>query len=220
MGRLRTRAPALDAEREGWDVGATSVVGVDEVGRGAWAGPLTVAAVVVPVGERLRGVRDSKQLSAARRATLVPRIVKWSPATAVGHASAAECDTYGMSEAQRLAASRAIAGLGLVPDLVLVDGPWDFVGGARTIVGGDRRSVGIAAASVLAKEARDALMRELATDYPWWGFESHVGYPSPFHRAALAGWGPSAIHRTSWRWTADLPWAPTATSPGQGRLAL
>jgi ribonuclease HII len=220
MGRLRTRAPALTEERAAWDDGCQWVAGVDEVGRGAWAGPITVAAVVVPVGERLRGVRDSKQLSRGRRSDLVPRIEDWAVSTSVGHADAAECDALGMSEAQRLAARRAMAGLSVRPDRVLADGKWDFVGGARMIVGGDRRSVAIAAASVVAKEARDRLMRDLDDTYPWWGFAHHVGYPAPIHRAALAAWGPSAIHRVSWRWADDLVWEVRQPERGQTRLAV
>lgn len=220
MGRLRTRAPALTEERAAWDDGCRWVAGVDEVGRGAWAGPITVAAVVVPVGERLRGVRDSKQLSRDRRSDLVPRIEDWAVSTSVGHADAGECDALGMSEAQRLAARRAMAGLSVRPDRVLADGKWDFVGGARMVVGGDRRSVAIAAASVVAKEARDRLMRDLDDTYPWWGFAHHVGYPAPIHRAALAAWGPSAIHRVSWRWADDLVWQVRQPDRGQTRLAV
>lgn len=220
MARLRTRAPSLDEERAAWESGCELVAGVDEVGRGAWAGPLTVAAVVVPVGERIRGVRDSKQLSGARRAALVPKIRAWAISTAIGHASAAECDALGMSEAQRLAARRALGGLAVQPDHVLVDGRWDFVGGARMVVRGDRRSVAIASASVMAKEARDAIMRDLDDTYPWWGFADHVGYPAPSHRAALAAWGPSAIHRVSWRWADDLVWRVRDPERGQARLAV
>jgi ribonuclease HII len=131
-----------------------------------------------------------------------------------------ECDALGMSEAQRLAARRAMAGLSVRPDRVLADGKWDFVGGARMIVGGDRRSVAIAAASVVAKEARDRLMRDLDDTYPWWGFAHHVGYPAPIHRAALAAWGPSAIHRVSWRWADDLVWEVRQPERGQTRLAV
>lgn len=220
MARLRTKAPSLDAERAAWDAGHHLVAGVDEVGRGAWAGPITVAAVVVPVGERLKGVRDSKQLSRPRRAALVPRIEAWAVSSSVGHATAAECDALGMSEAQRLAARRALDGLSVRPDHVLADGKWDFVGGARMVVGGDRRSVAIAAASVLAKESRDALMRRTAAEYPWWGFDEHVGYPAPSHKAALAAWGPSAIHRVSWRWAGELIWHVRDPDRGQARLAV
>ncbi len=220
MARLRSPAPPLTEERTFWQAGRTLVAGVDEVGKGAWAGPLTVAAVVVPVESRLPGVRDSKQLSHARRAMLVPRIQEWAVCHAVGQSTAEECDSLGMSEAHRLAARRAIGGLGVRPDAVLADGKWDFVGGARMLVKGDRRSIAIAAASVLAKEHRDSQMRELDHELPWWGFAEHVGYPSPAHRAALAAWGPSSQHRVSWKWVDDLPWQVREPAAGQARLAI
>ncbi len=193
------------------------MAGVDEVGRGAWAGPLTVAVVVAPPGIRLRGVRDSKQLSPARRAALVPRIKEWALAWAVGEASSVECDSLGMSAAQRLAAERALAGLESSPDEVLVDGKWDFVGGATMLVGGDRRSLAIAAASVIAKEHRDGGMRALHPLLPWYDFASNKGYPSPAHQAALHQWGPSVAHRTSWAWVGKLPWRPPGADPDQPR---
>src|SRR5690606_2934978 len=145
-----------------WDEGADVVVGVDEVGRGAWAGPLTVGAVVVPVDRRVYKVRDSKLLTEPEREAIFDRVSTWARAWGVGHASPEECDELGMSDAQRLAARRAIEGLGVAPDAVLVDGNWDFVGGAQRIVGGDRTSLSIAAASILAKVSRDRLMRSLA----------------------------------------------------------
>jgi ribonuclease HII len=109
-------------ERELWDRGRTVVVGVDEVGRGAWAGPLTVGAAVLPKGRRVYKVRDSKMLTEAEREALFDRIAGWCEAWAVGHADHEECDELGMSAAQRLAAKRAIAALGGAPDHVLIDG--------------------------------------------------------------------------------------------------
>lgn len=183
------------------------MAGVDEVGRGAWAGPLTVAVVVPPVERRLAGVRDSKLLSPARREALEPRIKAWAVAWAIGESSPAECDALGMSEAQRLAWRRARSQLAEFPGTILVDGKWDFVGGGTMLVGGDRRSLAIAAASVLAKVHRDRGMVELAEMLPWYDFDSNKGYPSPSHRAGLHQWGPSIAHRTSWRWIDDLPWS-------------
>lgn len=205
MGRLRSPAPAMDLEQDAEAQGAL-LAGLDEVGKGAWAGPLTVGVVVAGRG-RLTGVRDSKALSHERRSALVPRIKEWARGWAVGDASAAECDRLGMSEAQRLAATRALRTLDIDPDTILVDGRWDFVGGARTLVGGERRSLSIAAASILAKEYRDELMRDLDGGLPWYGFTSNKGYPSPAHRAALHAMGPSVEHRVSWGWMSDLPWA-------------
>jgi ribonuclease HII len=220
---LQRRSPSLTLERELWDAGHDVVVGMDEVGRGAWAGPLTLAAAVLPRGRRVYKVRDSKELTAREREALFDRIAGWCTAWAVGHASHEECDELGMSEAQRLAARRALEGLGLRPDRVLLDGKWDFVGGgiARRIVRGDALCLSIAAASILAKVTRDRLMLTLADDYPWWWFELNKGYPCPRHKAALRGLGPSAIHRRSWVFMDNLPWTgvPRLVRPGpQGTL--
>jgi len=214
---VRRSGAGTKIERALWDGGADVVVGIDEVGKGAWAGPLTVAAAVLPTGPTFRGgasgIRDSKQLSEVRREALFEPIAGWCRAWAVGHASPEECDRLGMSDAQRLAARRALDGLGLVPDAVLVDGRWDFVRGlvapstvVRTIVKGDAASRSIAAASVLAKVTRDRIMREAAAHHPPFWFESNKGYPCPRHREALQGYGPSAIHRRSWVFMDDLVW--------------
>ena len=112
----------------------------------------------------------------------------------------------GMSDAQRLAARRAIAGLDVEPDHVLVDGNWDFVGGATRIVRGDSTSLSIAAASILAKVTRDRIMRELSEHHPGYNFEANKGYPCPIHKAALQAWGPSSIHRRSWVFMDHLMW--------------
>ncbi len=183
-------------------------MGIDEVGRGAWAGPLTVGAAVVPPDRRVYKVRDSKMLTEPEREALFDRVAGWCSAWAIGHALPEECDELGMSEAQRLAARRALEGLGLEPGRVLVDGSWDFVGGDRTttIVGGDRTSLSIAAASILAKVTRDRIMRGLAEAHPAYNFEHNKGYPCPTHKAALQGWGPSAIHRRSWAFMDGLVW--------------
>jgi ribonuclease HII len=111
-----------------------------------------------------------------------------------------------MSDAQRLAARRAIERLDLEPDHVLVDGKWDFVGGATRIVRGDRTSLSIAAASILAKVTRDRMMRGLAEHHPGYNFEANKGYPCPIHKAALQAWGPSAIHRRAWVFMDHLVW--------------
>jgi ribonuclease HII len=182
------------------------VVGVDEVGRGSWAGPLSVGVAVVPRGRRVYKVRDSKLLTEEEREALFERIASWVDGWAVGHASADECDELGMSDAQRLAAQRALEDLGMTPDHVLVDGNWDFVGGARRIVRGDRTSLSIAAASILAKVTRDRIMRDLAIHYPGYNFEGNKGYPCPVHKAALQAMGPSAIHRRSWVFMDHLMW--------------
>jgi len=200
--------PSLQVERELWAAGAEVVVGVDEVGRGAWAGPISVGAAVLPQDRRVNGVRDSKMLTEPERERLFDRLAAWCTAWSVGHASNEECDEYGMAEAQRMAARRAIDGLGVRPDHVLVDGNWDFVGLGNTqkLVKGDARCLSIAAASVLAKVTRDRIMRSLAPNYPYYNFENNKGYPCPRQKAALRAYGPSVIHRKRWVFMDGLPW--------------
>ncbi len=201
--------PSLAVERSLWADGHRVVVGVDEVGRGSWAGPISVGAAVLPPDRRVYKVRDSKMLTEDERERLFPRLTGWCAAWAVGHASQQECDDLGMSAAQRLAARRAIDGLGVRPDAVLVDGSWDFVGGGavRRIVRGDASCLSIATASVLAKVTRDRIMRTEAEHFPVYDFDLNKGYPCPRHKAALAAWGPSAIHRRAWVFMDNLPWA-------------
>jgi ribonuclease HII len=203
---LKKQSPGLTVEKELWDTETTVVVGVDEVGRGAWAGPLSVGAAVVPKGKRVYKIRDSKMLTEPEREALYDRVADWCVAWSVGHASHLECDELGMSEAQKLAARRAIEGLGLSPDHVLVDGNWDFVGGARKIVRGDSTSLSIASASILAKVTRDRMMREQADQFPAFNFEGNKGYPCPIHKAALQALGPTSIHRRSWVFMDHLMW--------------
>lgn len=206
---LKSSAPGLNYERSLWANGKNTIVGIDEVGRGSWAGPLTVAAVVVPQDARIYKVRDSKQLTESERESMVDRITNWASQWAVGHAWPAECDALGMSAAQRLATDRALEGINGNVDHALVDGNWDFVGrgNTTTIVKGDSISLSIAAASIVAKVTRDRLMRRAASEFPWYAFESNKGYPCHRHRAALTLLGPSAIHRTSWAYMAGLPWS-------------
>lgn len=205
---LRDRAPRSDIERSLWEAGHATVVGFDEVGKGSWAGPLTVGAVVIPTDRRLYKIRDSKQLRESEREAMFDRITEWSAHWAVGHASPRECDELGMSAAQKLATDRAIAALGVEPDHSLVDGKWDFVarGSTTTITKGDQRSLSIAAASMIAKVTRDRIMRSSAEEFPWYAFDSNKGYPCHRHRAALRLLGPSTIHRRSWAFMRDIPW--------------
>ncbi|MFI5043600.1 MAG: ribonuclease HII [Acidimicrobiales bacterium] len=210
------RGPKLSVEKELWEEGHDVVVGMDEVGRGAWAGPLTIAAAVLPKDRRVYGVRDSKQLTERRREELFDRVRDWCSAVAVGHASHTECDELGMSEAQRLAARRALDGLGVEPDVVLLDGKWDFVGGGRTrtIVKGDASCLTIAAASMVAKVTRDRIMRAEAENFPGYDFELNKGYPCPRHKLALKGYGATSIHRRTWAFMDNLPW-PGQRAPGR-----
>jgi ribonuclease HII len=195
-------APNRKLEQELWDDGCELVVGVDEVGRGAWAGPLMVGAAVLPRDRRVNGVRDSKMLTEARREELFDRIAGWCLAWSVGAASQLECDELGMAEAQRVAARRAIDGLGLLPDAAVLDGKWNFLAGVvkrvERRVRADATCLPVAAASILAKVTRDRIMRDAAVHYPAWSFDTNKGYPCSLHKAALQGYGPSAIHRRSW----------------------
>lgn len=205
---LVAKAPSLAYERALWDVGADVVVGVDEVGRGAWAGPISVGAAVLPIDKRVYRVRDSKMLTELERERLFDKIAGWCRAWAVGHASQEECDTLGMSAAQKLAASRAIDGLGLTPDHVLIDGKWDFVGlgNSQRLVKGDAKCLSIAAASILAKVTRDRIMRAEAEHFPAYDFDLNKGYPCPRHKMALRAFGPTSIHRRTWVFMQHLPW--------------
>ena len=238
-GRSGPDRPDLVREQELWDGGAGVVVGLDEVGRGAWAGPLVVAAVALRAGGShgafAAGVRDSKQLRPAQRERLFDLVAESCEGWGVGGASAAECDELGMSAAQRLAAARALESLAVRPDSVLLDGRWDFVspapgsptapaggfdGPVRTVVAGDARCVSLAAASILAKVWRDRRMVRKAADYPVYDFDRNKGYPCPRHRAALAAWGPSAIHRRSWAFMRHLPSGPAAGTGLDDQLRL
>jgi ribonuclease HII len=203
-------APTLEFERRSWGAGHDVVVGMDEVGRGAWAGPLMVGAAVVPKLKRMNGVRDSKMLPERRREELFARVASWCVAWSVGTASQQECDDLGMAEAQRLAARRALDSLGVVPTAVLLDGKWDFVGNGalatERIVRGDKQCLSIAAASMLAKVTRDRYMRSVAPNYPHYEFEHNKGYPCWRHKLALQAYGPCAIHRRSWVFMEALSW--------------
>ena len=206
--RVLHAVPNLSLEKSLWEAGDEVVVGLDEVGRGSWAGPLVIGAAVVPRDRRVNGIRDSKMLTEDRREFLFPRIAAWCRSWAVGAATQEECDELGMTAAQRLAASRALDALDVDPDRVLVDGNWDFVGRGNTIrvIKGDAASLSIAAASVLAKVSRDRLMRAEAEHYPPYDFEHNKGYPCPRHRMALHAYGPTAIHRRSWVFMESLSW--------------
>ena len=212
--------PTLRLERRCWAAGERVVVGIDEVGRGAWAGPVTVAAVV-PGDAHVRGIRDSKQLTRAERERAAAAVRGWARAVGVGHATHDECDALGMTEALRRAAGRAleqIVAAGFEPDRIVLDGTHDYLrAGApvTTVVKGDATVLSVAAASCVAKVTRDAIMRDEAEHFPPYGFESNVGYPAPVHRCALAAYGPSAIHRRSWIFMEQLCWRGLPPPPGR-----
>jgi ribonuclease HII len=240
--------PNASRERLLFDSGAKTIVGIDEVGKGSWAGPLVIGIAMLSremvfsdePAVALGGARDSKQLSELQREEIFDQVATKCLRWAIGAASALECDELGMVEAQRLATARGFAAFAgasagsdlsiggavrtpggdteiidaAIVDAAIVDGRWDFVSPyARKVmleVKADANCVSVAAASVLAKVSRDRMMRSLAGDYPQWHFDTNKGYPCPKHRIALQGYGPSAIHRTSWAFMPNyVPWLKT-----------
>jgi ribonuclease HII len=200
--------PTHSVERSLRRTGATLVAGLDEVGRGAWAGPVTVGAAVTGLRKPPEGLTDSKLLTERRREALAPVLADWVTAYAIGHASPLECDELGMTAALRLAATRALDALPVRPDAIILDGKHDYLGGpwrVRTVIKGDQSCVCVSAASVLAKVRRDAMMADLGEEHPAYGFAENAGYPSPVHRAALEEFGPTGQHRLSWAFMDGLP---------------
>ena len=214
----RRRRPSLALERELLAEGRTLVAGMDEVGRGALAGPVSVGVAVVTVdtGRIPAGLRDSKLLPPSARQRLVPGITRWASACGVGHAGPDEIDEVGILAALRLAGLRALAALPVRPDVVLLDGNYDWLGrGGQedlfavddaapappvvTRIKADLACASVAAASVLAKTERDALMVRLAPEHPQFAWDENKGYSAPVHLAALEEHGPCVHHRRSWR---------------------
>ena len=245
MSPARKPAPTLDVERDLARTGARYVAGMDEVGRGALAGPASVGVVVmdmarwvpggeagsspsssasesstgsgVPVSEPWHGVRDSKALSAARRTALAPTIASWAAGSAVGHAQPAEIDAVGINAALHLAGLRALGAVraaGTPVDALVLDGSYNWLDVApvlgqdedpvelpplvRTLVRADALCVSVAAASILAKVERDALMAQLTHEHPEYGWDGNKGYGSASHRDALQRFGVTPQHRRSW----------------------
>jgi ribonuclease HII len=176
------------------------VCGVDEAGRGPWAGPVTAAAVILSADRLPEGINDSKALTAKRRETLEGEIKARAVAWGVGFASVEEIAELNILHATGLAMCRAIEAMAVQPAAALVDGNYRFKlpCDVETVVGGDGLSLSIAAASILAKTARDRLMVEMDAVYPGYGFAGHKGYNAPVHQEALRTLGPSPIHRRSW----------------------
>lgn len=209
IARAGRRLEAADAElarlealcRTEWDLldaGVLVVAGVDEVGRGALAGPVTAGACVLPREAHLPGINDSKLLSPARRERLAEQIIEVALGVSVGHASPAEIDTLGMTRALATAMKRALEGLPFPVGHVLLDGhPLDLGAPTTAIVKGDSSVRAIAAASIIAKVTRDRLMVDLDAEHPGYGFAGNKGYGSADHLAALRERGPSPVHRRS-----------------------
>jgi len=178
---------------EGYDV----ICGIDEAGRGPLAGPVFAAAVILPLGIEIHGLNDSKKLSEATRNRLYSEITSKALAYGIGFADHKEVDEINILKATFLAMRRAVEMLKIQPDIALVDGNRDpgLRIKSRCIVGGDGKTASIAAASILAKVSRDALMVQMAEKYPQYGFEKHKGYGTKMHYERLREHGPSEIHR-------------------------
>lgn len=198
--------PTLEVERSLFDNGARIVAGIDEVGRGAIAGPVAVGIVAIDSSFATwpEGLADSKLLTPRRRETLAPIVREWALSSATGWASAAEIDRVGIVSALGLAASRALASLSVRPDVLLVDGNTAFLveepGGPTVMlrVKADQDCVSAAAASVVAKVERDGLMTRLHEDHPHYGWDSNKGYGAAVHTSAIKTHGVTPHHRTSW----------------------
>jgi len=189
----------LRVERSLWSRGLTHVAGVDEVGVGPLAGPVLAAAVIVPEGIKLRGVDDSKKLTPARREDLAAKIRACALAVGIGIVEVDEIDRLNIYRAALEAMRRAVTALPRVPDHVVVDArciPGISVP-QTALIGGDSRCYSVAAASIVAKVARDHLMREIDGRYPQYGFCENMGYGTPQHLAAIERYGPSPVHRRS-----------------------
>ena len=216
-------APTLDYERRFRSSGARLLAGIDEVGRGALAGPVSVGIAVIDLQQQklLADVRDSKLLKVTDRERLVPLVRDWSVASAVGHASANEIDQFGIIGALRLAGNRAwfaVLAAGVRPEVVLLDGSHNWLSPdlqpslfddtpaepgcdapVHTLVKADMQCLSVAAASVLAKVERDRIMCELHTEYPAYGWDENKGYGTAAHKEALRVAGPTPYHRVSWQ---------------------
>ena len=182
-----------------WQAGLSRVAGVDEAGRGALAGPVVAAAVLLTPHQPY-AYRDSKQLTAKQRERLAQEIAAHAVGWAIGCASAAEIDAVGVLHATQLAAQRALSSINPPPEGLVTDYlRLDFAGPVVAAIKADRQSLQVAAASILAKTYRDSLMQKLDDAYPEYGFATHKGYGTPCHLAALAQHGPCPEHRVSFR---------------------
>lgn len=225
---MAAATPTLDWERELAAQGFQAVAGCDEVGRGSLAGPVSVGVVIIhpETAVELPGVKDSKLLRIPVREALVPAIIDWAAASAVGHASALEIDALGLVAALRLAGTRAMAqaAASVIPDFVILDGNQDWLSvpqqgdldlfsvpepeeqepvaapwRIQTRIKADMTCLSVAAASVLAKVERDGIMASLAQEFPVFGWDSNMGYGTPAHKSAIAELGATDHHRKTWR---------------------
>lgn len=225
--KISSTAPTLELEQELISAGAKYVAGVDEVGRGALAGPVSVGVAIVDAdtSQVPLGLRDSKQISRMAREKLIAPVSSWVVDFAIGHVAASEIDEIGIVPALRLAWVRAHQQLRIKPDHVILDGKHNWILEPESNlftapiseilvpvtmkIKADASCASVSAASVLAKVARDQVMREAALTYPDFGWEGNVGYGSSEHMAAIARLGPTDLHRKSW----NLPNGPSDSDP-------
>ncbi len=205
--------PNFDFERAAFDRGLPRVAGLDEVGRGPLAGPVTACAVILDPLRIPKGLRDSKQMTAAARVAVAAEIMAVAEVS-IAHASVEEIDALNILQASLLAMERAAAVLR--PDYHLIDGnkiPAGLKGRAEAIVKGDARSLSIAAASIVAKVTRDLIMVDLAQQHPGYGWERNAGYPTAEHRAALEKLGVTPAHRRSFGPVHKMLWQDKILTP-------
>lgn len=199
--RRRPKAPTFDVEERAITAGENPVAGIDEAGRGPWAGPVVAAAVILDPQALPEGIDDSKALTAERRGELFDAIMSSALGVGVGIASVEQIDRMTILRATFWAMERAVDKLPLKPRLALVDGKLlpKLPCAARAIIGGDATCLSIGSASIIAKVTRDRIMAEIAHNHPGYGFERHKGYGTPEHQAALTALGVSVHHRRSFR---------------------
>jgi ribonuclease HII len=193
-------------EHEAVNKGYTYIAGVDEAGRGPLAGPVVSGAVILPQGFSLDGIDDSKKLSERKRSLLFPQIKENAIAVGVGICSHTEIDQINILQASLLSMKRAVENLEQQPDFLLIDGKFsiDTAIDQAAIIKGDSKSISIAAASIIAKVTRDAIMKQLHEQYPVYGFDRHKGYPTKAHKQAILEHGPCPVHRISFRGVKEM----------------
>ncbi|TCS67638.1 RNase HII [Primorskyibacter sedentarius] len=207
--------PDYSLETSALSRGARVIAGVDEVGRGPLAGPVTAAAVILDASRIPDGLNDSKKLTAKRREALSVELEAVAHIS-VAHASVEEIDSLNILRASHLAMERAVEGLPVTPDYLLIDGnliPRGLSIPSEAVVRGDARSVSIAAASIVAKLCRDRIMWDLAQHYPGYGWETNMGYPSKSHRLALENLGVTPHHRRSFKPVHNILYQDKTVSP-------
>ena len=194
--------PTLAIEQTYWQKGVRHIAGIDEVGRGCLAGPVVAAAVVFPPGVAVPEVNDSKKLSHQKRDQLAKLIMKAAHSVGIGLCTPEEIDAMNILNAAMEAMRRAVCNLSLSPEMLLIDGntcfpnsPWPY----ETIIKGDSKSSTIASASIIAKTTRDAMMLDLHAEFPGYGWNTNVGYPTKQHYEGLARHGITPLHRKSFR---------------------